>query len=287
MKNNYPHNDTNKGNDHDNFLEKAKVPYEKSKEEVWDALESKLGDKPAGRVVQFRPRGWVAVSAAILLLLAGTFLVLRFYSVSLKTAPGELLAYTLPDGSTVNLNAGSSINFHPFWWRYERKIRFEGEGYFQVEKGEKFSVKSDIGTTSVLGTRFTVYSRQKEYRVTCLSGAVKVVSNTDKEVILGPEYRAEVNPDGFIVVSKEKSPEIIHSWIDGMFSFTGRSLRLVFDEIERQFNVTVEFQTDEEYLFTGYFSREKPVEEVIELVCKPFGLNFARRSEMAYEVFPN
>ena len=72
-----------------------------------------------------------------------------------------------------------------------------------------------------------------------------------------------------------------------MFSFKARPLRLVFDEIERQYGVDIVLQGEGNYLYTGYFSRNKPVEEVLELVCKPFGLTFARNSEKSFEVYQN
>jgi ferric-dicitrate binding protein FerR (iron transport regulator) len=287
MKDNYPNIDPKDGIMHDRFFRHAGVPYERSREQVWEALEGKLDRAPLGHVVRYRFSTAAKVAAAIILLLAGTFLVLRFYSVSVSIPAGEQLAYTLPGGSTVELNAESRLSYRPFWWRYSRTVRFEGEGYFTVEKGSEFRVASEQGITTVLGTRFNIFSRNDEYRVTCFSGSVSVTSKTDREVVLRPEYQASVLPDGNIMVSKEARPGQARSWMEGMFHFTARPLGQVFDEIERQYSVKIDFEPASGYQYTGFFSMEKPVEEVLELVCKPFGLNFARTSDKTYEVFSN
>jgi ferric-dicitrate binding protein FerR (iron transport regulator) len=284
MKNNYPHIEVDSLMEAERFFSMVKPPFEKSREEVWEALESKLTEKPQTGIASLWPRRFAYTAAAVIILLLGTYLVIRFYSVTVETSYGEIIAYTLPDGSSVNLNAGSELKYHPYWWRYDRAVRFEGEAFFDVEKGEEFSVRSGQGTTVVLGTSFTIYSRQQEYRVTCLTGSVKVISPSDAEVILSPEYKATIEDDGNIVVTKEETPETSTSWIDGMLSFTARSLRFVFDEIERQYGINIDFIPSKEFLYTGYFSKEKPVEEVMDLVCKPFGLNFVKRSEKTYEV---
>jgi ferric-dicitrate binding protein FerR (iron transport regulator) len=284
MSDNYLNTNDNLHMDQEHFFSQVRPPFDKSREEVWESLESKLTERSQTRVIRFRPGRFAVAAAAIVALLFGTFLVLRFYSVSVQSDPGQILAYTLPDGSEVNLNAGSELKYHPFWWRYEREVRFEGEAFFNVEKGREFSVHSSQGTTIVLGTSFTIFSRQAEYRVACITGSVKVVSSTEKEVILSPEYKAIIDPSGNIAVTREKSPETSISWMDGMFRFSARQLRLVFDEIERQYNIDIKFNPSEEFLYTGYFSKEKPVEEIMDLVCKPFGLNFVKRSDKAYEV---
>jgi hypothetical protein len=105
--------------------------------------------------------------------------------------------------------------------------------------------------------------------------------------VLVPSYQAEVNADDNIMVKKSVNLDNTSSWLAGKFSFTAQPLRLVLNEIERQYGVRINFQSENEYLYTGFFSREIPVSEVLELVCKPFGLTFAKRSEKTYEVYSN
>jgi ferric-dicitrate binding protein FerR (iron transport regulator) len=270
--------------EHDRFFQSAGLPFDRLKEEVWESLSGELTEKPPARVVRFRPSRLLTAAAIVLLL--GTFLVMRYYSVTLTSGHGEYQSALLPDGSGVELNAGSRLSYHPLWWRFSRLVSFEGEGYFEVARGKTFQVESKRGTTEVLGTSFTIYARSDEYRVTCFTGAVKVISGTAQHAILSPDYQARIDAGGNIIVTRETMPENVNGWISGMFSFIAHPLRLVLEEIERQYDVRIIFQTNEEYLYTGHFSRDKSVEEALGLICKPFGLNFALRSDRAYEILP-
>ena len=200
---------------------------------------------------------------------------------------GSKLKTTLPDGTEVWQNAGTTIKYPAHFTKNNRQVILTGEAYFEVTKGNKFRVESANGTTVVLGTSFNIYSRRDEYRVSCFTGSVRVISPTNLEVVLSPQYKATIEADGQITVSRENNGPAANSWINGMFSFKARPLRLVFDEIERQYGVDIVLQGEGNYLYTGYFSRNKPVEEVLELVCKPFGLTFARNSEKSFEVYQN
>jgi len=48
-----------------------------------------------------------------------------------------------------------------------------GKAYFDVDKGKTFTVKTDLGTVQVLGTRFDVESRDSIFKVVCYEGSVK------------------------------------------------------------------------------------------------------------------
>ncbi|MBK6285896.1 MAG: hypothetical protein IPF54_27315 [Draconibacterium sp.] len=34
------------------------------------------------------------------------------------------------------MNAGSTLKYFPVKWKFQRKVQFEGEGYFEVAKGK-------------------------------------------------------------------------------------------------------------------------------------------------------
>jgi transmembrane sensor len=289
MNNIYNHTDLNINpvNNPESYLRHMEIPYEKTHEEVWAELNKKLTEKPASGILFFRSYRLVFGIAATLLLLAGIFSLLRFYTTTISCPAGHHLSYTLPDGSTIEMNADSRMTFKPLWWRLDRKLNFEGEGYFEVEKGKKFEVVSDFGRAVVLGTSFNIYSRESEYKVTCLTGMVKVISFTSDEVVLSPDFEATVKSDGKIVVWKDQDAGISNAWINNMFNFTARPLIQVFNEIGRQYDVTILYKNNLDYSYTGYFSKDKPVEEVLTLVCKPFELTFVRISEKEYEIFQN
>jgi transmembrane sensor len=287
MKKEEKHIDLNSNSLHDEFFREMSVPFDKSKEDVWAGLESKLSEQQPVKVVSFNRSRLAIGIAATLLLLTGVLSLLRFYTKTVICPPGRHLACQLPDGSTVNLNADSRIAYHPYWWRFSRDVRFEGEGFFQVQKGKKFSVVSESGRTEVLGTSFNIYSREDEYRVTCVTGKVRVTSSAESETVLTPDFSARVNRKGDIVISKENNTSDSHAWVDNMFRFTSMPLPLVVKEIERQYDVKITLKTAVDDEYTGYFTKNRPLEETLSLVCTPFGLKFAKVSEKEYEIFQN
>lgn len=284
MNNNEKHinnNKESKGNDAE-FFSKVEIPYQKSKEDVWMLMEDKLGEKPAGKVFHFNNYKIITAIAASVLILLGSFAVIRFYTKTIVSNNGGHITASLPDGSSIELNAQSTLKYHPYWWRFARKIDFNGEAFFQIAKGSTLEVSSENGKTIVLGTSFNIYARNNKYKVTCMTGKVKVISITRKEAILTPDYHAEIDMNGDIVVKKLDKPELSIKWVDNMFSFTSVPLIEVIREIERQFNVTIKTNGHLDCFYTGYFPKDQPVEQTLNLLCKPFGLTFVKMSENVF-----
>ena len=90
----------------------------------------------------------------------------RSYTVTEIAKRGSHLAVTLPDGSKVNLNADSRLTYKPYQWIISRNVELEGEAFFEVKQGKRFSVKSNQNKVNVLGTSFNIFSRPGNYRVT-------------------------------------------------------------------------------------------------------------------------
>jgi len=255
---------------------KMHIPWEKSKDEVWQNLAAKLEDRTVPVVRSLVPRRILyAVAASLLIILSlGSFM--RFYTVNFSAQ--EEMAVSLPDKSTVKLSVGGDISWHPYWWKLNREVFFEGEGRFEVEKGKQFTVISEKGNTTVLGTVFTVNTTKKNYLVSCESGKVMVESNiTASTVILTPGQKAEMKPTGELEL---KTIEPNHG--PGTFSFTSAPLSFVLDEIGKAYGVKIELNCTEDLSYTGNFSKEISVESVLRLVCKPFGLKLNRQSENEY-----
>lgn len=269
------------------FFDKIEIPYTKTKGDVWKHLSGQIEEKqvPPGSI-WMTPRIITSVAAGLLIVFS-ILSVMRYYTKSIQTPAGQHQTVELPDGSTVTLNANSKLTYHPFWWQFSRIVGFQGEGLFKVQKGKQFEVVSNAGRTVVLGTVFNIYNREREYKVTCISGSVKVISNTQKEVVLSPDYMAEIRSDGDIIISKENDAEKNISWAKNMFHFTSAPLPQVISEIERQYNITIILNVSEELLYTGYFSRSKSPEEVLDLLSKTYNFTIIKRSDREYEIIQN
>ncbi len=223
--------------------------------------------------------------AAGLALLIGMSALIGFYTKTVNVPAGQHLEVYLPDNSNVMLNAQSTLSYKPLLWKISRTVKFEGEAWFDVVKGKQFEITSGKGKTIVLGTTFNIYSSDSDYQVTCISGKVKVleISGT-REATLDPGQQAAINADGDFAIQSDIDTELTISWLNNKFSFTSVPLVKVFEEIGRQYGVKISIPAGLERTYTGTFAKDSSVENVLNLVCRPFDLNFTRKSDNEYSI---
>lgn len=179
----------------------------------------------------------------------------------------------LADGSRVWLNVASSITYPTAFAGKERRVKISGEAYFEVAKnsGMPFYVTHDNVDVKVLGTHFNVntYDDEKEIKVTLLEGSVQV-SKGNENNMLRPGQQAKVNNSasgaGSIKVANNVNIAEIMAWKDGRFYFDGADIKTIMRQIEKWYNVEVEFQSDVRYSFVANISRTKNVSELLKIL---------------------
>jgi transmembrane sensor len=253
---------------------RLKVPELQTQEQAWEKLNEKLKAVPQKSAQHVAMTRWLPLAIAASL----AFITVSYFLLADKTIiarPGEKIVYLLPDGSEVFLNADSKIAFNEHNWNNERTIELEGEAFFQVKKGNRFTVKSEDATITVLGTSFNANVREDLFEVSCFTGKVSVV-NAAGEVILenGKYTRIDNGNLSHPQVFNEKQKG---TWRAGEFYFDARPLALVIDELERQFNVTIEYQGDVSRTYTGYFNTTK-LDDALQMVFKPMSLKYHRQN---------
>ena len=183
---------------------------------------------------------------------------------------GMSLAHTLPDNSEIKLNADSRITYNKKQWSNERRLKMDGEAYFDVEEGQKFTVETDYGTVAVLGTSFNIYSRPDGFSVHCTSGKVEV-SNQNATVILTPDVKTRLDSQGeFVTETLSKGSNV--DWLDKIYRFDSVPLKVVFQAIERQFDVRIDAEANiESRLYTGSFTATD-LDNALRVVAFPMEL---------------
>jgi ferric-dicitrate binding protein FerR (iron transport regulator) len=245
------------------------VPESVSKDEAWRKLSSKLNEPSGARAKAIQLNPWMAVGiAASVTLIAVAFFVFRTATVATRMA--ETKVYVLPDGSTVTLNADSRLSFNRIGWSDNREVTLEGEAFFEVTKGSSFTVTSERGSVTVLGTSFNVHARPSAYEVSCFTGKVRVAA-ADKSVILTKGLNTAWSENG--LATPQAFDQRKTTWRQGDFYFEAASLDAVMEELERQFDVEITYQGDPSRKYTGYFSN-KNLDEALAMVFKPMSLQY-------------
>lgn len=181
---------------------------------------------------------------------------------------------TLPDGSTVLLNAGASISYDK---KFEvRQVNLEGEAFFEVTKqdGASFEVLTGTTTTRVLGTSFTVRNHPNEgaVEVSVLTGRVEVADKAVAEkIVLQPAEKAIVQKaTASIVKTAEENPNAF-AWKTGQLDFENTSMEAVIETLERYFQIQIESENPAllKCYYTGSFSKPS-IDEVLNTMAFTF-----------------
>ncbi len=205
------------------------------------------------KVVPLQPyKQFLRIAAVIAVLLTGSYFYINSLDKTFTTAIAERTEITLPDNSQVSLNADSKVSYNAKKWDSKRALELEGEAFFKVAKGKKFTVTTAAGEVAVLGTQFNVEHRPNFFEVTCYEGLVRVTH-------AGQEYQLPAG-NSFVVVNgklvtTDKPTALEPSWMHNESEFKSIPLRYVLNELERQYAITVSTKNiDTAQLFTGTFS---------------------------------
>lgn len=267
-----------------------------------------LADIPAqpGRVVQVyrQYRAAVGASAAILCLAFAGFFAYRAYlgagvAASIHAGIGERKNLTLPDGSKVILNAGSTLVLHSGFNTAGRVVTLTGEAYFDVAKNARMPFMIHIPSMDirVLGTTFDVRAYPDEVTdiASLIDGKIEVTvkqgmgKTGQKDYYLSPLQKITVNKtesvvalsDGHTAVGQGKAlPEIDSlrvnrlvdeipetAWTDNKLFFNAEPLSQVTTKIEKWYGVTVRLDNPAigNLHFTGSYQNES-LDEVMEAI---------------------
>jgi transmembrane sensor len=278
-----------KSDDHSDYrFPEIDLQYPVSKEEIWNRISAQIdSDQPHAEKKYLFVNYKIALAASILILI-GITSFLRFHTITTQCPKGQHLTVLLPDDSKIELNAESSIKYHPYWMKFDREVHLKGEAYFEVSHGKRFRVVSKNGITEVLGTTFNVYARDENYNVSCFTGTVKVISTVNKEsVILHASQEAVIQPDGSVKFIQPARIDSNKAWTKNMFFFTAEPIKNVIREIERQYNIRIITRENYNLTYTGNFSKSISEKEVLDLVCTSLELKFEAKSKGEYLIYKN
>lgn len=260
---------------------RLEVPVRRSREEAWQLLEQKIS---GGKVIPLRRKRlplralvMTGAAATLALLMTLSFLLFHYGNRSVSSVTGETYTLLLPDSSEVTLNGSSSLRYNRLLWPVKREVSLRGEAFFRVRKGKRFTVTTRRGSVTVLGTRFSVLSRDDRFRVMCYSGRVSVVPEKKggNRIVLTPGLQTESSSAGNLVEPREFDPTRQPLWHKPGHYFSNTPLDKVLKAFARQYNVRLSYEreiTHDRY-YTGTLP-ENNMESALKMICLPMGLRY-------------
>lgn len=198
---------------------------------------------------------WKGIAAAVIIFAVAVFAlrnidkreetqIVKSGTMHQKTLPsGQKMKIFLPDGSTVWLNAESTITYPERFDSETRVVTLKGEGFFDVIKNpsKPFIVQTENMDVTVLGTSFNVRNYQSEGKtdVALESGKVMVETSSVKKnkFILSPGEGLSMNKKSGEVGTYEVDPKLAYQWKDGMIYFNKASFDEVINKLSRWYGV--------------------------------------------------
>jgi transmembrane sensor len=229
-----------------------------------------------GRVIPFNFKQISKYVAIIVVLLTTSYFLFFNNETSFKTQFSQTKTFNLPDNSEVILNSNSTITFNKNKWKSNRHLTLNGEAFFKVQKGEKFTVNTEIGDVTVLGTMFNVKERTNYFEVKTYEGLVSVAYK-DTLVKLSKGTIFKVVNGTIDTINTFDINE--NSWLQKESNFKSTTLRFVLKEIENQFGYTIETKDiDLDILYSGGFTHAD-VNIALQSVTIPLQLSYKIEGE--------
>ena len=196
-------------------------------------------------------RRWSATAAAVVLLAFGGyyFHAARDFSrqgerlLSVSVPYGQRVSLTLQDGTSVWLNAGTTLRYPALFTGRERRVEIEGEARFEVVHDAKhpFIVRTYACDVEVLGTKFDVMAEEREglFSAALLRGSVKVTNRLTpgEQFVLKPNE--EVRLAGRRLNLNAIGSMDDYLWTEGMISIKGLSFGELMHKFEKSFGVKI------------------------------------------------
>jgi transmembrane sensor len=210
-------------------------------------------------------------AAVIIVLLTSAYFLFYTTSTLIETQIAQTKTFQLPDDSEVVLNAASKITYNERKWDKKRALTLEGEAYFQVKKGQTFSVNTADGIVKVLGTHFNVKQRKNYFEVSCFEGLVSVThKNETIKLPAGKTFRLINDNMETVADSNAENP----SWMQNESNFDRIPLDQVIAELQRQYDIKIKTEgVDTSKLFTGSFTH-KDKKIALEAITIPLKLSY-------------
>lgn len=201
---------------------------------------------------------------------------------TISTPRGGQYQLILPDGTSVWLNAVSSLRFPASFTGNQRVVQLTGEAYFEVKSlrlssGEKMPFKVVIapspkgesrGEVEVLGTHFNImaYNDEATINTTLLEGSVNMTS-AKGHYLLKPGQQAQVSKDGQMTLDEHADVEEAIAWKNGSFQFNNADVETVMRAISRWYDVDIEYAGKAPVeKFEGEIPRSSNINEVFKIL---------------------
>lgn len=237
-----------------------------------------LNAKKRKRLIRFTTQ----YAALALVLIVSTFFTTQYLIKNLGldhemntlyVPSGQRAQLTLQDGSSVWLNAQSSLTYPARFSGKSRRVTVSGEAYFDVAKNKKpFIVSTQNIEMKVLGTQFNVYSYPEAdcIKTDLVKGSLMVYSiqSPQKSITLKPNEQIIVKDNKMLVRKIGNANHYL--WKKGIYTFENERLIDIIEKLQLYYDVKIIVKDPEIFNipYTGKFRQRDGIDEILRLIQK-------------------
>lgn len=201
-------------------------------------------------------RRWSSIAAVVALFVFG----IHYFRVAQRilweseqlqtvTVPyGQRVNLILQDGTSVWLNAGSTLRYPALFTGEKRRVVVEGEAMFEVAHNAEcpFVVETYACDVEVLGTKFNVSADEADgtFTTALFEGSIVVSSRLD------PNERMVLKPNDMVALVNNHLQvgqirnEADYQWMNGIISLTDQTFSELMHRFEKVFGVTIRIERE-------------------------------------------
>ena len=256
-------------------------------DQAWQRLQETI-DSHTGRTVHMQ--WWhKAVAAAAIIVIIGCAAIWSFSGSTatqtyLCSAPaGSKTQVTLPDGSKVWLNGGSSLAYTNQFNNDNRRVELHGEAYFEVQKhqGKPFTVHTQGYDVTVKGTKFNVsaYDNDPISTTTLMEGKVEL-SDGKQNLSLAPGDAVQLDK-ATGKLQRYATDGFADGWRSGRLMYPDITLEQFGRVLSRQYNVNVHLANSQcaNMRISVMLQNNETIDEVASALTRITGHNITRNGD--------
>lgn len=222
---------------------------------------------------------FVTISLSMLFLGKSHRTPVEYYTIACKSGVERLV---LPDSSVVYLNEASRVTYTNSYAE-ERRVRIEGEAYFDVVKGRgTFRVDMNDDTSiEVLGTKFNVaaFAEKNSVIATLEEGAIKFIGG-DREILLEPDQQLVYDRATLKCQVSDVDASIYTAWKEPVYKYMSITMTELCHELERLYGLDICLNPNIGNIrVSGSFKRKDNIETILGVMEKRMQFQWTRNGD--------
>jgi ferric-dicitrate binding protein FerR (iron transport regulator) len=202
------------------------------------------------------------------------------------TPSGQRALLKLHDGTSVWLNASSTLRYPNVFNGKIRKVELDGEAFFEVKHNEErpFIVSTEKIDIRVLGTSFNVYAYKKDnsFLTFLEKGSIKIYNTSDENnaLFLNPNEIAELKNNKLTKKSVLNKDFLL--WKEGIYAFDDIPFKEIVRRLELYYDIKITLDNDKlaEYRFSGKFRQRDGIVSALRTFQKVYYFRFNKDDEL-------